>query len=130
MTVKLALLKSGEDVIADIQEMMVKGKDGKDQIVGYFFRNACRATLIGRDLEDESEGFRAPFKIRLEPWMPLSKEEKIPVVSDWIISIVEPMDQLKEMYEGGIQDYENRKSQTISSSERPEDTESSGGSSE
>ena len=129
MTVKLALLKSGEDVIADIQEMMVKGKDGTDQIVGYFFKNACRATLIGRDLEDESEGFRAPFKIRLEPWMPLSKEEKIPVVSDWIISIVEPMDQLKEMYEGGIEDYENRKSQTISSSERPEDTEASAGSS-
>ena len=32
MTVKLSLLKSGEDVIADIEEMMHDGR-----VVGYFF---------------------------------------------------------------------------------------------
>ena len=37
MTIKLAMLKSGEDVIADIQEMTVPDSDGKDKLVGYFF---------------------------------------------------------------------------------------------
>ena len=36
MTVKLSLLKSGEDVIADIQEMILD-----DKVVGYFFVNPC-----------------------------------------------------------------------------------------
>jgi hypothetical protein len=36
MTVKLSLLKSGEDIIADIQEMVV-GEDENQRVVGYFF---------------------------------------------------------------------------------------------
>ena len=33
MTVKLVVLKSGEDVVADIQEMLVKDPEGKDKTV-------------------------------------------------------------------------------------------------
>ena len=32
----------------------------------------------------------------------LSKDEIIPVVTDWVISIVEPVDRLKEMYVEGL----------------------------
>jgi hypothetical protein len=34
--------------------------------------------------------------------MPLSKEETISVVADWVITITEPIDELKETYERGI----------------------------
>lgn len=40
MTVKLALLKSGEDVIADVQEMVV-GKEPNQKVVGYIFNKPC-----------------------------------------------------------------------------------------
>jgi len=40
--------------------------------------------------------------------MPLSKDTTIPVVADWVISIMEPIDDLKETYENGIKKYEQR----------------------
>ena len=42
--------------------------------------------------------------------MPLSKDTTIPVVADWVISIMEPIDDLRETYENGIKGYEERKS--------------------
>ena len=103
MTIKLALLKSGEDVISDMEEMIVN-----DQVVGYFLKYPCVAKLVGS--EPGSVGaIKEPFKLRLTPWMPLSKDTTIPVVADWIISIMEPIDDLKETYENGIKKYGQRK---------------------
>ena len=44
MTVKLILLKSGEDIIADVTEMRV-GEDKDAKIIGYFFDKACIVKL-------------------------------------------------------------------------------------
>ena len=41
MTIKLALLKSGEEVISDLDEMVTD----KQMVVGYYFQNPCRAIL-------------------------------------------------------------------------------------
>ena len=128
--IKLALLKSGEDVIADIAEMVIKDSNDQEKIVGYFFKDPCIATLQGEQLEDESEGRRSPFKIRLTPWMPLAKDERIPVVVDWVVSLTEPMDVLKEMYVNGIKGRNDGQSESTSTGERPEDLESSGRDSE
>lgn len=94
MTVKLTLLKSGEDVIADIEEMVVS-----DKVVGYFFSNPCVVKVLAKD---NSEGGKMPCKLQLTPWMPLTNDTKIPVAPDWVITIVEPMPQLKQMYETGV----------------------------
>ena len=40
MTIKLALLKSGEEIISDMSEMM-SGTDGEGQVVGYFLNHPC-----------------------------------------------------------------------------------------
>ena len=37
MTVKILLLKSGEDVIADVKEMV----SPDDKVIGYFLTKAC-----------------------------------------------------------------------------------------
>mgnify|MGYP003317592320 CR=1 FL=1 len=128
MTIKVAVLKSGEDVIADIQEMVIKDSEGVEKTVGYFFKQPCIAQLFGQEPKDEKIG-EMPFRIRLTHWMPLAKDEKIPVVIDWVISIVDPIDELMEMYQRGLKNYEDRKSQAAGSDERAEDSESGGGSS-
>jgi len=119
MTVKLALLKSGEEIISDMSEMM-SGQDGGGQVVGYFFNHPCRAVLTSPEIQvsDEQESERKPVAIRLLPWMPLSKDERIPVVADWIISIVEPQDKLLEMYTKAVKTYEERKSENSDTSEQ------------
>ena len=40
MTIKLLLLKSGEDIIADVTEMAV-GEEDEKTIVGYFLEKPC-----------------------------------------------------------------------------------------
>ena len=129
MTIKLALLKSGEEIISDMTEMM-SGTDGKGQVVGYFFNHPCRAVLTSSDVQvsEEQESTRQPVSIRLIPWMPLSKDERIPVVADWVISIVEPQDKLLEMYTKAVKTYEERKSENSGSNEQSEDNNPSGGS--
>ena len=119
MTIKLALLKSGEEIISDMSEMM-SGTDGKGQVVGYFFNHPCRAVLTSSDVQvsEEQESTRQPVSIRLIPWMPLSKDERIPVVADWVISIVEPQDKLLEMYTKAVKTYEERKSENSDTSEQ------------
>ena len=94
MTVKLSLLKSGEDVISDIEEMILDEK-----VVGYFFTDPCVVKLLAKS---DGKERKTPCQLQLTPWMPLTDEKKIPVAPDWVITIVEPMPQLKKMYEDGV----------------------------
>ena len=131
MTIKLALLKSGEEVISDIGEMVTD----KKTVVGYYFTNPCRAILTTSDDEDDDEEDyneveTPPISIKLLPWLPLANEDRIPVVADWVISIVEPQPKLKELYTKASEDYEKRKSQSTSLSDTGNDSDTSGGSPE
>ena len=51
MAVKLVILKSGEDVIADITEMVLKDdtKENK-RVVGYFLTRPCGVTLNNNNI--------------------------------------------------------------------------------
>ena len=102
MTVKVTLLKSGEDVIADIEEMVVGEK-----VVGYYFNYPCSVKLLGN--EPVKDRAKSPFKLRITPWAPLAKDQRIPVVADWVVSIMEPIDDLLDMYTTSIQDYERKR---------------------
>lgn len=104
MTVKLALLKSGEDVISDIQEMVLVDDDGKEKIIGYFFTKPCVVKLLSPDKLSNENGNKS-FEISMFPWFPLSKDTKIPVASDWVVTLVEPIEKLKTMYMEGVLDY-------------------------
>ena len=96
MSVKLALLKSGETVIADVKELV-----SDENICGYLFENSHvvgtrKAVLLTEDSGNDESG---DLEIIMSPWIILSSDTKIPVRPDWIVTIVEPIDTLKEMYE-------------------------------
>ena len=76
MTVKLLLLKSGEDVIADVTEMGSGDKQDR-RVVGYFLNKPCIVKMRDPNvLSEENEGpAKAGFAVSLFPWMPLSKED-------------------------------------------------------
>ncbi len=115
MTIKLILLKSGEDVIADITEMG-SGNSKDRRVVGYFLNKPCTVKMRDPSLlsEEVEEGHqKAGFAVSLFPWMPLSKEETIPIAADWLITMVEPIDKLKQMY---IEDIVNHGSSNKSNS--------------
>ena len=99
MTIKLLLLKSGEDIIADVSEMVV-GEEDKKRVIGYFLKKACIVKMRNQNTIETEEGDtkRTGFEVSLFPWMPLSKEKTVPITTDWVITMVEPIDNLKEMY--------------------------------
>jgi len=115
MTVKLALLKSGEDVIADIQEMII-GEPGDQKVVGYFFNKACVVKMrTTEETKDKS------YQISLFPWISLTKDTKIPVINDWVITLVEPIDTLKQMYVNDVLNNGKNNQDTISTKQSNSD---------
>ena len=106
MAIKLAVLKSGEDVIADIREMMVGDEDTpeeKKKVIGYYFIKPCGVTLKNKAI-DVNESGDDSYELKLFPWCPLAKNDAIPMSTEWVVTLVEPVDKLKEMYETEVLD--------------------------
>jgi hypothetical protein len=107
MTVKLLLLKSGEDLIADVQEM-VSGEGDERRVIGYLLNKPCVVKMRDPNLiqeESSEEQKKASFQVSLYPWMPLSADKVIPVPADWVVTIVEPAFKLTEMYTEDVINY-------------------------
>ena len=105
MTIKLMLLKSGEDVISDVTEMCV-GTDEDRQVIGYNLNKPCVVKMRDPNLvKEEGPKKQSGFAVSLFPWMPLTKQVDIPVPADWMITMVDPIDKLKEMYIEDIVEY-------------------------
>ena len=98
MTIKLLLLKSGEDIIADVTEMAM-GEGEQKSVVGYYLDKPCVIRMRDPNLiEEDGPKKQSGFQVSLFPWIPLSKDSRIPVPADWLITMVEPAYKLKEMY--------------------------------
>jgi len=108
MTVKLVLLKSGEDIIADVSEMVVGDENDKEnppRVIGYYLNRPCVIRMTdSRNLPELQKGNeqKQGYSVSLFPWMPLSKEDKIPIPADWMITMVEPVTKLSLMYDEDI----------------------------
>ena len=96
MSIKVALLKSGEYVIADIKELI-----SDDNICGYLFENPNIITYLEPELLTEQTE-TSKLKISLIPWILITSDTKIPVRSDWVITMVEPIEDVKKIYEAKI----------------------------
>ena len=105
MAIKLLLLKSGEDMIADVKEMTY-GEDDQKRVVGYYLNRPCIVKMRDPNVVSEpGTAKKAGFEVSLFPWIPLSSEETIPVPSDWLVTMVTPVAKLKEMYIEDIVNY-------------------------
>jgi hypothetical protein len=104
MTVKLLLLKSGEDIISDIQEMVTENPEtGQKTVIGYFLNKPCVVKLRDASLAVEQENKKGTsYNVTMYPWIPLSKDKIIPLTAEWVITMVNPADQVKKMYEEDI----------------------------
>ena len=96
MSIKVALLKSGESVIADIKELI-----SDDKVCGYLFENPNIITYLEPELLTEQTK-TSKLKISLIPWILITSDTKIPVRSDWVITMVEPIEDVKKIYEEKI----------------------------
>ena len=110
MTVKLVMLKSGEDIIADVKEIK-----SEEDVIGYFFHDPLIVKMYSPEkpvvLSEENgvesdhgttKEISSKVGITFYPWVPLAAEKKIPCSADWVITIVEPVENLKKLYQEKI----------------------------
>ena len=95
MSIKLSLLKSGEEVIADISEFR---QEETDILVSYLFRKPyCIKIKTSEVLVEEKS--KPKHQLAYYKWMTLSKDDDIIVNKDWVVCITEPLDSVKKNYE-------------------------------
>ena len=109
MTIKVLVLKSGEDVIADVQEMM----SSSDQVIGYFLTKPCVVKLKAKETNSD-------VSVRMHPWMPIAREKMIPLSTDWVVTMVTPVEKIQEMYQTQVLDDGKENDSTTDSTERSE----------
>jgi len=118
MTIKFIVLKSGEQLISDIKEMAV-GEDDDQKVVGYFLRRPCMVKIKNPGVvEQEKSKTKAGFEVTLIPWLSLTEDEVIPIPSDWLVTMVEPVPQLTLMYTQDVLNY-GQDNQSDSADEQP-----------
>ena len=109
MTIKVLVLKSGEDVIADVQEMM----SSENQVMGYFLNRPCVVKI-------QAKGDSQDVSVRMHPWMPFAREKMIPLSTDWVVTMVTPVESIQEMYQKQVLDDGKETDQTTDSNEQSE----------
>ena len=118
MTIKILVLKSGEDVIADIKEMMTSD----NQVMGYILTKPCvvklmsAAPLTAED-DDPKMEHSSEVRIRMHPWAPLAKEKQVPLSTEWVVTMFSPIDKVLDMYKKQVLK-ENGKTDTTDSSDQ------------
>ena len=118
MTIKLMILKSGEELISDINEMAV-GEQEEEKVIGYFLRRPCLVKMKNPGILDkEKRKVKAGFEVSLIPWIALSEDEVIPIPSDWLVTMVNPVKQLEKMYTEDVLNY-GQDDQSNSTDEQP-----------
>ena len=109
MTIKVLVLKSGEDVIADVQEMM----SSENQVMGYFLSKPCVVKLQAKETSSD-------VSVRMHPWMPIAREKMIPLSTDWVVTMVTPVESIQEMYQKQVLEDGKETDQTTDSDEQSE----------
>lgn len=104
MTIKLAVLKSGEHIVSDVKEMI---SQEENKVVGYFLKKPCIVTMQNISVGGEDSN-QMTFDISMKPWIPLAKGAVYPIAMDWIVSFVDPIDKLYNSYTEQILEREDR----------------------
>ena len=95
MSTQLALLKSGEEVIADIKEIR---QETTDELISYLFKDPYCVKIKKSEVLVENE-VRPKHELAYYKWMSLSKDNDIIVNKDWVVCITDPLNSVKQNYE-------------------------------
>ena len=103
MSIKLLLLKSGEQVLADTKELRRKDDVPMvDKVYGYLLSKPHRVTANKPLVLTENVDDRRNVEITLSPWILLTEDKVITIPKEWVITIVNPIESIVKMYQEKI----------------------------
>ena len=80
MSIKLTILKTGETLISDMQELVAKGEEAKQGMPNaYLLENPHRVVTRDKDFltEEEKQQKKYGIDVFMTPWIILSKDKKM-----------------------------------------------------
>ena len=90
MAIKLTLLKSGELLISNAKEVATSD----DAIEPYaYILNHPHVVLTSNQQHDDGK-----IDVMFRPWILISKDTEVVIPTDWVVTIVEPIDSIRQMY--------------------------------
>ena len=118
MSIRIALLKSGESVIADIKiKELISDKNN----YVYVFKKPYIVDLASNEevllLEEGQTPSETPSEdrnvgVNFTPWICLTSDKEIPVRPDWIVTVVTPVKEIENLYEEMINGQDDQSDST------------------
>ena len=94
MSIKLVMLKSGEQLIAEAKELVNDEKEVK----GYLLDKPHKVVTNTPLLLTEEQSNDSSVEVTLSPWILLSEDQEVVVQPDWVITVVQPLPSVIKMY--------------------------------
>ena len=99
MSIKITVLKSGEQIISDMKELMA---ENENKVQAYMLVNPHTYELSEKQFmtEEEKELEDSDFGINVSllPWIILSKDKKMIIPTDSVLTVVEPLESVTQLY--------------------------------
>ena len=97
MSIKLTLLKTGEQLISEMKELV---PEDQEQVHAYLLDNPHTVEINEKQFVTEEEKKEGDFgsNVVLLPWIILSKDKKMIIPVDSVLTVVEPLESVTQMY--------------------------------
>ena len=97
MSIKLTLLKTGEQLISEMKELV---PEDQEQVHAYLLQNPHTVEINEKHFVTEEEKKDGDFGINvtLLPWIILSQDNQMIVPFDSVLTVVEPLNSVTQLY--------------------------------
>ena len=99
MSIKITVLKSGDQLISDMKELMA---ENEQKVQAYMLVNPHTYEISEKQFmtEEEKELEDSDFGINVSllPWIILSKDKKMIIPTDSVLTVVEPLESVTQLY--------------------------------
>ena len=97
MSIKITVLKSGEQIISDMKELMA---ENENKVQAYMLVNPHTYEISEKQFmtEEEKEEGDYGIDVSLLPWLILSKDKKMIIPTDSVLTVVEPLESVTQLY--------------------------------
>ena len=104
MSIKITVLKSGEQIISDMKELTAEGQENAQ---AYLLNNPHTYTINEKQFitEDEKKDGDFGIDVSLLPWLILSKDSQMIIQFDIVLTVVEPVNALTKLYQDKLNSF-------------------------
>ena len=97
MSIKITVLKNGQQLISDMKELVA---EDEDKVQAYMLDNPHTYDINEKEFITEEEKKEGDYGIdvSLLPWLILSKDKKMIIPTDSVLTVVEPLESVTQLY--------------------------------